>query len=169
MGNKALWYLCFIKYTIYLITNWLPGQFKALVISYKILQGIELGYLRNPLTCIVSTSFIQSSRVGMPWSCWLTPMGPRMQTFSIIVPLIWNNTVPEIHLDPTLSLFRQTLKTWLFPRPCTSMPGRLLVRLLACLILLFSPDAFYIWPTFISILYCLFCTLTKVMTDVDGL
>lgn len=36
------------------------------------------------------------------------------------------------------------------------MPGRLRVRLLASLVLLFSPDAFYIWATFISILYCFY-------------
>lgn len=90
-------------------------QLNMLIVIYKALHDIGLGYLRKCLSPLVSAWPLWSCRVGILWiplfkQCYLL----WQHTFSIAVPALWNEVIPEIWLASSLLLFRRMIKIWFF-------------------------------------------------------
>ena len=100
--------------------HWLPVplriDFKLLLITYKILNGLAPSYLcellipRNLPRELRSSS---SCNFKVPRSR-TTSYGDR--AFSVAAPQLWNDLPPEIRDAPTLSTFKTKLKTHLFSK-----------------------------------------------------
>jgi hypothetical protein len=113
--------LCDIKdhVTPYLKTlHWLPVhlriEFKLLLLTYKILNGLAPAYLcdlivRKKLPRELRSSSICDLKVPRSRT---TSYGDR--AFSVAAPKLWNALPPEIRDAPTLTMFKSVLKTHLF-------------------------------------------------------
>ena len=98
--------------------HWLPVplriDFKLLLITYKIVNGLAPSYLSELLTPRNIPRELRSSSTcnfKIP-RARTTSYGDR--AFSIAAPQLWNELPPEIRDASTLSLFKSKLKTHLF-------------------------------------------------------
>lgn len=78
------------------------------LVTYKVVHGIEPGYLRYHITPKISVLLVHSNRVGILQisslkQCYLS--GPQKHAFSLMVPILWNEAPTEIQVVPTLMVF----------------------------------------------------------------
>ena len=101
--------------------HWLPIRFridfKVLMMMYKALNGLGPRYLADHLLPPRSTRITWQSQQGRLRG--LTPREARKErtrnwAFSAVAPRLWNNLPTEIHLAPSLGVFKSHLNTWLF-------------------------------------------------------
>ena len=100
--------------------HWLPVplriDFKLLLITYKIVNGLAPSYLCELLIPRNIPRELRSSSTcnfKIPRSR-TTSYGDR--AFSVAAPQLWNDLPPEIRDAPTLSTFKTKLKTHLFSK-----------------------------------------------------
>lgn len=98
--------------------HWLPVplriDFKLLLLTYKVLNGLAPSYLSDLLVIKNIPRELRSSstcNLKIPPSRTVS-YGDR--AFSIAAPQLWNVLPPEIRAAPTLTLFKTKLKTHLF-------------------------------------------------------
>ena len=98
--------------------HWLPVplriDFKILLITYKIVNGLAPSYLHDLLTPHELPRELRSTSTGnlkVPRSR-TTSYGDR--AFSVSAPQLWNELPPDVRNAPTLSIFKTRLKTHLF-------------------------------------------------------
>ena len=101
--------------------HWLPIRFridfKVLMMMYKALNGLGPWYLADCLLPPRSTRITRHSQEGrlrglMLREAWKERT--RNQAFSAVAPQLWNTFPTEIRLVPSLDVFKNHLKTWLF-------------------------------------------------------
>ena len=100
--------------------HWLPVSlridFKMLLLTYKILNGLAPSYLCDLLIIRELPRELRSTsmcNLKIPRSR-TTSYGDR--AFSVAAPKLWNELPPEIRDAPTLPLFKTMLKTHLFKK-----------------------------------------------------
>ena len=90
--------------------------FKVLVLTYKLLHGEGLGYLKKLLT--VHKPQRQGLRSSKRSDLLVIPITKRKtfvaRSFSVATPALWNNLLSEIRESNTLLSFKNKLKTHLF-------------------------------------------------------
>ena len=102
--------------------HWLPFpqriHFKILLLTYKALHGLAPAYIKDLVSPKVPTSSI---RLRSSTSAHLQlAHGPRTHTrygnraFSVCAPRLWNNLPLHVRDSPTLPIFKNRLKTYLF-------------------------------------------------------
>ena len=101
--------------------HWLPIrfciEFKVLMLTYKALNGLGPRYLGECLLPLRSTRVTCASQEVRLRS--LTPKAARKEktrnrAFLAVAPCLWNNLPPEIRVAPSLGIFKNQLKTWMF-------------------------------------------------------
>ena len=101
--------------------HWLPIRFrvdfKVLTLTFKALNGLGPRYLAEHLLPPRSTRVTRASQEVRLRS--LTPREARKEktrnwAFSAVAPRLWNNLPPEIRVAPSLGIFKNQLKTWMF-------------------------------------------------------
>ncbi|XP_062992110.1 uncharacterized protein LOC134404983, partial [Elgaria multicarinata webbii] len=99
--------------------HWLPVQvrarFKVLVLTFKALNGLGPGYLKERLLPYVPTRTLRSSTGGLlhePLPKEVRQVATRRRAFSAVAPRLWNELPREVRLAPTLYCFRRQLKTF---------------------------------------------------------
>ena len=100
--------------------HWLPIQhrisFKIAMLTYKILNSGEPGYLRNLLSFYVPVRTLRSMD-----SCFLAE--PRVSSaigsraFRSAAPKLWNQLAVDVRFVTSITTFRSRLKTHLFCQP----------------------------------------------------
>lgn len=98
--------------------HWLPIRFrvdfKILMLTYKALHGLTPLYITELLTPYTPVRDLRSSEAGLlivP-NTRLKSMGDR--AFSANAPKLWNSLPVEIRQAESLSVFKSSLKTYLF-------------------------------------------------------
>ena len=98
--------------------HWLPVQsrilFKILLLTYKALHGLAPSYVKDLLKVYVPSRTLRSSDdflLCVPKSR-LVSCGDR--AFSSSAPRLWNSLPRDIRMSASLTLFRRSLKTYLF-------------------------------------------------------
>ena len=92
-------------------------QFKILLLTYKIIHNHAPSYLTDLINMKTPTSM--SLRSSSKSKLAIAP-GPRSRTrygdraFSVCAPLLWNNLPPYIQDSPTVTIFKNRLKSYLF-------------------------------------------------------
>ncbi|XP_078241606.1 uncharacterized protein LOC140704410 [Pogona vitticeps] len=101
--------------------HWLPvaarAQFKVLTLTYKALNGLGPGYLKDRLLPYVPARPLRSGQEALlkvPSLKEVKGMACRNRAFSVVAPQLWNTLPREIRLAPTLLAFRRQAKTFLF-------------------------------------------------------
>ncbi|KAF7247322.1 Collagen alpha-5(VI) chain [Varanus komodoensis] len=93
--------------------HWLPievwAQFKVLVITYKALNGLGPGYLKECLLPYLPSHPLRSVAEALlrePSVKDIRRQSTRRRAFSVVVPHLWNALPREVHLAPSLYVFR---------------------------------------------------------------
>ena len=126
--NQAAWLVSgaatreHIKPILYKL-HWLPvavrAQFKVLVLTYKALNGLGPGYLKDrllPYEPAWQLSSSQGTLLKDPSLKEVRGTACRQRAFSAAAPRLWNALPTEIRLAPTLMTFRRQVKTFLFQK-----------------------------------------------------
>ncbi|XP_053169630.1 uncharacterized protein LOC128353010 [Hemicordylus capensis] len=101
--------------------HWLPVcfrvQFKVLVLTFKALNGLGPGYLRDRLLPRVAAHLTRSSEGALLWvptmrEAWLSCT--RDRAFSVAAPRLWNALPVVIRSSVSITAFRKNVKSWLF-------------------------------------------------------
>ena len=87
------------------------------MLTYKALNGLGPRYLVERLLPPRSTRVTRASQEVRLRS--LTPREARMEktrnrAFSVVAPRLWNSIPPEICAAPSLGIFKNKLKTWMY-------------------------------------------------------
>ena len=108
--------------------HWLPVQvrarFKVLVLTFKALNGLGPGYLKERLLPYVPAQTLRSSSEVLlrePLPKEVGQVATRRRAFSAVAPRLWNELPKEVHLAPTLYSFRRQVKTFLFSQHFNSL------------------------------------------------
>ncbi|XP_053106346.1 uncharacterized protein LOC128325025 [Hemicordylus capensis] len=97
-------------------------QFKVLVLTFKALNGLGPGYLRDRLHPRVAARLTRTSEGALLWvptmrearlSC------TRDRAFSVAAPRLWNALPVAIRSSDSITAFRKLVKTWLFTQAFT--------------------------------------------------
>ena len=98
--------------------HWLPVplriDFKILLLTFKVLNGLAPKYLRDLIKLRVTPKNLRSEsnqHLDTPRSRTVT-YGDR--AFAIAAPVLWNALPDSIRLEPELTTFKRKLKTHLF-------------------------------------------------------
>ncbi|XP_053104853.1 leucine-rich repeat-containing protein 39 isoform X1 [Hemicordylus capensis] len=98
--------------------HWLPicfwAKYKVLVITYKALNSLGPGFLRERLLCNEPRRPLRSSgevRLHLPPARLVATQG---RAFSVAAPRLWNTLPSEIRASPSLTSFKKSLKTHFF-------------------------------------------------------
>ena len=100
--------------------HWLPVSyridFKLLLITYKVLNGLAPNYLCNLIKPYSSSRSLRSSKKHLLYTpTWkLSSYGRR--SFSAAAPFLWNKLPMDIRTAPNVNTFKKRLKTHLFSR-----------------------------------------------------
>ena len=104
--------------------HWLPvaawAQFQVLVLTYKALNSLGPGYLKDRLLPYGPTRQLRSSQEALLEELSLKEargMACKQRAFSAAAPRLWNALPTEIRLATTLMTFRRQVKTFLFQKP----------------------------------------------------
>ncbi|KAF7246369.1 Tryptophan synthase alpha chain [Varanus komodoensis] len=103
--------------------HWLPievrAQFKVLVMTYKALNGLGPGYLKERLRPYMPSHPLRSAGEALlrePSGKEIRRVATRRRAFSAVAPNLWNTLPREVRLAPSLFAFRRQAKTFLFKR-----------------------------------------------------
>uniref|UniRef100_A0A8D2Q3W3 Reverse transcriptase domain-containing protein n=1 Tax=Varanus komodoensis TaxID=61221 RepID=A0A8D2Q3W3_VARKO len=103
--------------------HWLPievrAQFRVLVMTYKALNGLGPGYLKERLRPYMSARPLRSAGEALLWEPSMKDIrrvSTRRRAFSAVAPNLWNALPREVRLAPSLFVFRHQAKTFLFKR-----------------------------------------------------
>ena len=98
--------------------HWLPVplriDFKILLLTFKVLNGLAPKYLRDLIKLRVTPKNLRSEsnqHLDTPRSRTVT-YGDR--AFAIAAPVLWNALPDSIRLEPEMTTFKRKLKTHLF-------------------------------------------------------
>jgi hypothetical protein len=98
--------------------HWLPVNqrviFKLATITYKTLHINQPSYLHELLQYHKPSRSLRSASQHLLTIPRIDSANGR-RSFSFAAPSIWNSLPLSIRLSPSLSIFRSTLKTHLFP------------------------------------------------------
>ncbi|KAF7245607.1 Harmonin [Varanus komodoensis] len=101
--------------------HWLPievrAQFKVLVMTYKALNGLGPGYLKERLHPYMPSRPLRSAGEALlrePSMEEVRRVVTRRRAFSAVAPKLWNALPREVRLAPSLFVFRRQAKTFLF-------------------------------------------------------
>ncbi|KAF7247658.1 RNA-directed DNA polymerase from mobile element jockey [Varanus komodoensis] len=101
--------------------HWLPievrAQFKVLVMTYKALNGLGPGYLKERLHPYLPSRPLRSAGEALlrePSVREIRRVATRRRAFSAVAPKLWNALPREVRLAPSLFVFRRQAKTFLF-------------------------------------------------------
>ncbi|KAF7254388.1 Parkin coregulated gene protein [Varanus komodoensis] len=101
--------------------HWLPievrAQFKVLVMTYKALNGLGPGYLKERLHPYMPSRPLRSAGEALlrePSVEEVRRVVTRRKAFSEVAPKLWNALPREVRLAPSLFVFRRQAKTFLF-------------------------------------------------------
>ncbi|KAF7237995.1 Butyrophilin subfamily 1 member A1, partial [Varanus komodoensis] len=97
--------------------HWLPievwAQFKVLVITYKALNSLGPGYLKEHLHPYMPSHPLRSATEALLRE---PSMKDTRRAFSVVAPNLWNELPREVRLVPSLFVFWSQAKTFLFKR-----------------------------------------------------
>ncbi|KAF7249257.1 Testican-1 [Varanus komodoensis] len=92
--------------------HWLPievwPQFKVLVITYKALNGLGPGYLKERLLPYLPSRPLRSAAEALLWEPSMKDIrrqSTRRRAFSAVAPHLWNALPREVRLAPSLLFF----------------------------------------------------------------
>lgn len=86
----------------------LPVQFKVLFISYKALHSLEPEYRKDWLLLHVLAWPLRSTEGSL---LYVPPLAEaRDRAFSVLAPQLWNFLPVDIHLTPSMQVFRKSFK-----------------------------------------------------------
>ncbi|KAF7241312.1 hypothetical protein EYD10_12087 [Varanus komodoensis] len=101
--------------------HWLPtevrAQFKVLMMTYKALNGLGPGYLKERLRPYMPSRPLRSATDALLWEPSMNDIrrvSTRRRAFSAVAPHLWNVLPREVCLAPSLFVFRRWAKTFLF-------------------------------------------------------
>ena len=101
--------------------HWLPIHFlrinfKILLITYKILNGLAPAYLSTLVKVYIPPRKLRSGSKDLlqPVRSHSVSYGDR--PFSIVAPHLWNNLPLDIRTSKSVSAFKTKLKTYLFTK-----------------------------------------------------
>ncbi|KAF7247022.1 putative RNA-directed DNA polymerase from transposon BS [Varanus komodoensis] len=101
--------------------HWLPikvrAQFKVLVITYKALNSLGPGYLKERLRPYLPSCPLRSAAEALLWEPSVKDirrLNTRRRAFSAVAPHLWNVLPGEVHLAPSLFVYRRQAKTFVF-------------------------------------------------------
>lgn len=98
--------------------HWLPikqrALFKLLTLAFKAKQGNGPVYLRDKISPYIPGRQLRSSNRNLLQPCSIKKSRAGGRAFSYLAPHHWNRLPENIRECTTLSLFKKSLKTWLF-------------------------------------------------------
>ncbi|KAF7254272.1 putative RNA-directed DNA polymerase from transposon BS, partial [Varanus komodoensis] len=96
--------------------HWLPiearAQFKVLIMTYKVLNGLGPGYLNECLRPYMPDRPLRSAGESLlrePSMKEIRRVNTRRRVFSAVAPNLWNSLPKEVRLAPSLLVFRRQL------------------------------------------------------------
>ena len=100
--------------------HWLPvkarAEFKVLLLTYKILQGLAPTYLSDVVLPYIPTRTLRSQDAGLLTAPRISKQTAGGRVFSYRAPFSWNGLHIHVRDADSVSTFKSLLKTNLFSR-----------------------------------------------------
>ena len=98
--------------------HWLPVEarvrFKILLLVYKCLSGCAPDYLKDLISEYVPSRALRSASDGTKLCVPRTKKAYGDRAFRVAAPRLWNDLPVDLRGAPSLTFFKQRLKTHLF-------------------------------------------------------